>query len=168
MQEECGEDASATGEWCGELSHLFIAEAAGADMVECDRAHFVAGHGIEGDRYAHGVGYYSYRPHEDRQVTLIETETLDALARDHGIEFSPAETRRNLVTRGVPLNHLVGRRFRVGDVVLYGGRLNIPCKYLERLVDKPVFKPLLNRSGLNCQILNDGWVYPRDPIRPLG
>ena len=78
------------------------------------------------------------------------------MARDFGIHFSPAEHRRNLTTRGVPLNHLVGRYFRVGECVLFGGHLNVPCRYLEDLVGKKVFKPLLNRSGLNCRIVVGG------------
>jgi len=129
-------------------------------------ARLVAGVGIEGDRYATRTGTYSVRHHVDREVTLIEFETLEALERDHGIALAPHEHRRNLTTRGVPLNHLVGRRFRVGECVLYGGRLNVPCQYLEDLLGKKVFKPLINRSGLNCQIVTGGIVRPGDPIEP--
>jgi MOSC domain-containing protein YiiM len=99
-------------------------------------------------------------------VTLIEIETLEALERDHEICLPPNETRRNLVTRDVPLNHLVGRSFSVGDVVLHGGRLNIPCQYLENLLGKPVFKLLIHRSGLNCQIVRGGIIRKRDRILP--
>jgi MOSC domain-containing protein YiiM len=152
--------------WGGVLEHCFLADIAGAEMLEIAEATLVAGVGVEGDRYATGKGHYCYLPHEDRQVTLIEIETLEALGRDHGIELSPQETRRNLVTRGVPLNHLVGRRFRVGDALLYGGRLNVPCKYLEDLLDKPVFNPLINRSGLNCQIIEGATVRAGDRIVP--
>lgn len=100
--------------------------------------------------------------HIDRQATLIEFETLEALARDHGVELAPHEHRRNLSTRGVPLNHLVGRYFRVGDCVL----LNVPCRYLEDLVGKKVFKPLLNRSGLNCRIVVGGIIRVGQLIEP--
>ncbi len=100
------------------------------------------------------------------QVTLIEIETIEAIRRDHGIALEPHETRRNLTTRGVPLNHLVGQRFRVGEVILYGGRLNVPCKYLDELLDRPLFNPLLNRSGLNCQIVRGGHIRPGDVIEP--
>lgn len=129
-------------------------------------AKLIAGVGIEGDRYATGRGYYSKTPRADRQVTLIEVETLEALARDHGIELAPNETRRNLTTRGVPLNHLVGRRFRVGAALLLGARLNVPCKYLEQVTGKPVYAPLINRSGLNCEILEGGIVRTGDVLRP--
>jgi MOSC domain-containing protein YiiM len=71
-----------------------------------------------------GTGTYSKKEHIDRQVTLIEVEVLEALARDRSIDLAPHEHRRNITTRGVPLNHLVRRYFRIGDCVLYGGRLN--------------------------------------------
>ena len=95
-------------------------------MEALPEATLIGGVGIEGDRYATGLGTYSKRPHIDRQVTLIEVEVLEAIARDRGIELAPHEHRRNLTTRGVPLGHLVGQYFRVGDCVLYGGRMNVP------------------------------------------
>jgi MOSC domain-containing protein YiiM len=152
--------------WQGQLLHIHIAPAAGAPMRRLEHASLVAGVGIDGDRYAARTGTYSAKHHIDRQVTLIEAETLEALARDHGIELAPGEHRRNLTTRGAPLNHLVGRYFRVGDCVLYGGRLNVPCRYLEDLVGKQVFKPLINRSGLNCRILVGGVIRAGDAVAP--
>ena len=129
-------------------------------------ARLVPGIGIEGDRYATRTGTYSDRHNVDREVTLIEFETLEALARDHAIELAPHEHRRNLTTRGVPLNHLVGRYFRVGECVLRGERLNVPCLYLEDLLGKKVFKPLVNRSGLNCRIEKGGTIRPGAAIEP--
>ena len=153
--------------WEGQLLHICIAEQASVEMDELAEAKLIAGVGIEGDRYATGKGYYSYKPHQDRQVTLIEIETLEAIRRDNGIEVLPHESRRNLTTRGVPVNHLVGREFCVGDVVLFGGRLNVPCKYLDELLDRPLFNLLLNRSGLNCRIVKGGVIRRGDIIRPL-
>ena len=144
--------------WQGELLHIHVASNAAAPMEELREARLVAGIGIEGDRYATGRGTYSKKQHLDRQVTLIEIEVLEAIARDRGIELAPSEHRRNLTTRGVPLGHLVGQYFRVGDCVLYGGRMNVPCLYLETLLGKKVFKPLLNRSGLNCRIVMGGII----------
>ena len=132
-------------------------------MDALPKARLVAGIGIEGDRYATRLGTYSEKHHLDRQVTLIEVEVLETLARDCSIELAPHEHRRNLTTRGVPLSHLVGQYFRIGDCVLYGGRLNVPCLYLENLIAKKVFKPLLNRSGLNCRIVIAGII--RTPER---
>ncbi len=150
--------------WQGELLHIHVAPKASSPMQPLAEARLIAGTGIEGDRYATRLGTYSNKHHIDRQATLIEVETLEALARDRGIALDPHEHRRNLTTRGVPLNHLVGRYFRVGECVLYGGRLNVPCMYLQNLVGKQVLKPLLNRSGLNCRIIVGGVVRTGDRI----
>ena len=153
--------------WSGSLQHVFVCGTAGEEMHELQHATLVAGRGIDGDRYFLGTGHYSDHPHPDRQITLIEQEALDALHRDHGIHLGAEESRRNLVTVGVPLNHLVGKRFTVGDIMLYGGRLNTPCMYLEQLIGKPVFDPLIHRSGLNCRILTSGRIHRGDPILPV-
>jgi MOSC domain-containing protein YiiM len=150
--------------WQGELLTIHIAPQASAPMVALSEVRLVAGIGLEGDRYATRLGTYSKNHHIDRQVTLIEVEVLEALARDRDIELAPHEHRRNLTTRGVPLSHLVGQYFRIGDCVLYGGRLNVPCIYLENLIAKKVFKPLLNRSGLNCRIVVGGMIRAHDRI----
>jgi len=154
------------GGFTGVLLAIHTAPEASAPMAGRDAARLIEGVGIEGDRYATARGTYSHRPHADRQVTLIEMETLDALRRDHGIDLAPHETRRNLTTAGVPLNHLVGREFRIGEVVLVGGRLNVPCQYLDDLLGKPAFKPLIHRSGLNCRIVKGGTIRPGEMIRP--
>jgi hypothetical protein len=158
--------------WSGRLLHIHIAEAASYEMEELEEANCVAGKGIEGDRYFKGIGTYSPKP-DVREVTLIEMEVLEALARGdppfpgEKVTLEPIDHRRNLTTRGVPLNHLVGKRFKVGDVVLKGGRLNFPCKYLEELLGLPVYTPLLNRSGLNCSIEIGGIIRKGDPIVPV-
>ena len=150
--------------WQGELLRIHIAPRASAPMRALDEARLEAGAGIEGDRYATRLGTYSHRHHVDRQATLIEVETLEALARDRHIVLAAHEHRRNLTTRGVPLNHLVGHYFRVGSCVLYGGRLNVPCVHLETVVGKKVLKPLLNRSGLNCRVVLGGRARVGDRI----
>ena len=156
----------------GRLLHIHIAPAASFEMEEIDEARFVAGRGIEGDRYYLGTGTYSPKP-DFREVTLFEIEVLDALARNDPplqvgpIRLEPADHRRNLTVRGVPLNHLVGKRFRVGEAILYGGRLNFPCRYLEELLGLLVYLPLYNRSGLNCRIERGGIVRPGDPVEPI-
>ncbi len=159
--------------WRGVLLHIHIAEAASFEMEELAAARCVAGRGIEGDRYFLGTGTYSPKP-DVREVTLIEQEALDALARNDPplqagpVVLRPEDHRRNLTVRGVPLNHLVGRRFAVGEVVLRGGRLNFPCRYLEELLGLELFLPLYNRSGLNCAIERGGVIRPGDPIELLG
>ena len=103
----------------GRLLHIHVAPTASVAMVEVAEAILVAGRGIEGDRYFLGTGTYSRKP-DIREVTLFEMEVLDALLRNDPplqagpITIAPADHRRNLTVLGVPLNHLVGRRFRVG------------------------------------------------------
>jgi MOSC domain-containing protein YiiM len=151
----------------GVLLHICIAEAGSQPMQELPEARLLEGVGIEGDRYATGKGHYSKLPRADRQVTLIEIETIEAIVRDHRIPLAPQETRRNLTTRGAPLNHLVGRRFRVGAAILHGERLNVPCKYLDGLLGRELYGPLTNRSGLNCTIVRGGVIRPGDPVEPV-
>ncbi|HSF93804.1 MAG TPA: MOSC domain-containing protein [Thermohalobaculum sp.] len=153
--------------WDGTLEHIHITARGRAPMQPLAEARLVAGRGIDGDRYFLGTGTYSQKPEPGRQVTLIEAETLEALARDHGLELGVGEHRRNLTVRGVALNHLVGRRFRVGPVVLEGARLNKPCKYLELVTGKTVYEALIHRSGLNCIIVDGGTIRPGDPVTPL-
>ena len=156
----------------GTLLHIHIAEAAAADMKELLSAELVEGKGIKGDRYFQGTGTYSPIP-DIRDVTIIEQEMLDALEQNQppiqkeSIILKPHEHRRNLTTKGVPLNYLVGKRFRIGDAILEGGRLNFPCKYLEDLLNRPLVLPLYNRSGLNCRVVKGGVIRQQDIIVPL-
>lgn len=152
--------------WQGKLLNIHTAPEGGAPMVARETASLAAGEGIEGDRYRLGNGKYSAIP-DIRDVTLIEVETLIALKRDHDIELSVDEHRRNLTSENVPLNHLVGRQFRVGDVVLEGGRLNWPCRYLELLTKKTVCDLMMHRSGLNCRIVEGGTIRLGDKITPI-
>ena len=156
----------------GKLLHIHIAPSASYEMEELQHAELIAGRGIVGDRYFNGTGTYSPKP-DIREVTLFDVDVLDALERNDPplqsapIKLTPAEHRRNLTVRGVPLNHLVGKRFKVGEVILKGGRLNFPCKYLEELLGMPLYLPLYNRSGLNCSIEVGGIIKPGDMIEPL-
>jgi MOSC domain-containing protein YiiM len=151
--------------WQGQLLHIHTAAAGRAPMLAHPSATLIQGVGIDGDRYATGKGKYSEFP-DIREVTLIEAETLEALQRDHDIVLDPSEHRRNLTTRDVPLNHLVGRQFWVGDVLLLGGRLNTPCRYLDLVTKKTVCDLMLFRSGLNCSILQGGKIETGAIILP--
>lgn len=150
--------------WQGRLLHMHTTPKGGAPMVAQDKITLIPGVGIEGDRYALGTGKYS--PLVDiREVTLIEIETLEALKRDHDIDLSVEDHRRNLTTRDVPLNHLVGKTFWVGEVQLRGGRLNTPCRYLDLLLGKKVCDLLEHRSGLNCSIVRGGTLEAGVSVR---
>jgi len=157
---------ASTNSWRGEARYLHLASAAGAPMQVRDALDLVAGQGVVGDRYMDGIGFYSDRPEEGRQITLFEQEALDALKRDHGIDLAPHEHRRNVTTSGVPLTHLVGKRLRIGAALVEATRLSVPCQRLVELTGKKVFKPLINRSGLNCRILQGGTIRPGDVVEP--
>ena len=150
----------------GSVTGLYIAAASGAPMERLARAEVVAGRGIPGDRYFDGRGYYSHvRPLTGRRLTLIEGEALEALARETGIVLGPHECRRNLVTRGIRLEYLIGRRFRVGAIECYGERLCPPCGYLEKLTGlKGVNRGLTDRGGIRAEILLDGEIAIGDVV----
>jgi MOSC domain-containing protein YiiM len=133
-------------------------------MRSVDRIGAIAGVGLEGDRYALGTGHYSGDPRVDRHVTLIEAEEIEALATGPGIVLAPSETRRNVTTRGIRLNELVGRRFRIGGVECEGTRLCEPCQYLTDLLGKPILAPLVHRAGLRARILTDGELALGDEV----
>ncbi len=160
--------APRTPGWNGTVSHLHITARAFLPMRQQESIELVAGRGILGDRYMLGCeqGFYSEKPEEGRQVTLFESEVLDAILRDYKIELLPEEHRRNITTVGVPLNWLVGRRFRIGPCLVEATRLSVPCRHIEQILDKPVFDPMVHRSGLNCRILEGGIVRVGDGIGP--
>lgn len=137
-------------------------------MEQLTEVEAIAVQGLVGDRYSAGVGTYSDRPGRDRQLTLIEEETIIAIERERGIALAPGDTRRNLVTRGVALNHLVGRRFEIGPVVLEGVRLCEPCDHLQRLTQKGVLSALIHRGGINAEILVSGTIRAGDRVHVVG
>ena len=156
----------------GKLLFIHIAEQASSNMKELKEAILVEGKGIKGDRYYNNTGKYSSIP-DIREITIIENEVLNALKENQPplqkdkIILKPNEHRRNLTCQGVPLNYLVGKRIKIGEVILEGGRLNFPCKYLADLLNKPLLLPLYNRSGLNCKIIKGGRIRINDEIKPV-
>jgi len=136
-------------------------------MEARDRVDATAGAGLDGDRYAAGTGTYSGTGRGPRDVTLIEREAIDAVRdpNDGGVDVREGETRRNLVTEGVALNHLVGRTFRVGALRMRGVRLAEPCAYLEQLTRHPgVRAAMVHRGGLRAEVLDDGELRVGDAI----
>jgi MOSC domain-containing protein YiiM len=149
--------------WQGTVESIYIASAAKAPMEARNEVRAIPGLGLEGDRYALRQGTF-YKPLPDYELTLIEAEAVEAMRREYGIELTPAESRRNLVTRGVPLNHLVGREFHIGGVKIRGIRLCEPCSHLEALTGRPVIKGLRHRGGLRAQILSEGVIHAGDRV----
>jgi MOSC domain-containing protein YiiM len=132
-------------------------------MRAVQQAEAIPGVGLEGDRYANRQGTF-YKPEPDFELTLIEAEAIEALRREYGVELAAGEARRNVVTRGVPLNHLVGREFRIGAVKIRGIRLCEPCDHLQGLTGRPLIKGLRHRGGLRAQILSRGAISVADLI----
>ena len=149
----------------GRIESIHIATTAEATMRGVSQITAIAGVGLEGDRYATRTGSFSAKPKPGRQITLVEAEAIEALERELGLKLAPGETRRNLVTRGVALNHLVGREFRVGAVRLRGHELCEPCGDLARMTGKPQILPgLVHRGGLRAEILEGDLIRVGDPI----
>ena len=140
----------------GQLIGIFIGSHKATDLDAVESAEAVAGRGLVGDRYFLKQGTFSDKDVPDREVTLIEIEALEGLTREYDVALQPAQARRNLLTRGVPLNHLVGRNFTAGGVVLHGIRLCEPCGHLAKLTCKGVEKGLAHRGGLRAQIVGGG------------
>ncbi|MBI3106883.1 MAG: MOSC domain-containing protein [Candidatus Rokubacteria bacterium] len=153
--------------WRGHVVSIHVAGEASAPMDTLAEARAVPGRGLEGDRYFLGTGFYSNRPGVGgREITLIETETLDALAKTLNIKLPAVESRRNIAMSGAPLNHLVDREFWVGEVRLLGTRLCEPCMHLEQLTGlQGVMSGLVHRGGLRARILNEGVIRTGDAIR---
>ncbi len=140
----------------GQLIGIFLAPRKAGDLQPLQRVEAVAGRGLLGDRYFLKEGTFSPKGGVDREVTLIESEALEGLAKEYELTLTPAQARRNLLTRGVPLNHLVGSTFTVGSVVLRGIRLCEPCGHLEKLTCKGVRAGLIHRGGLRAQVVAGG------------
>jgi MOSC domain-containing protein YiiM len=151
----------------GEVLSIQVASDGALQLVNVEQVDAIAGMGLQGDRYYNRTGTYSNKHNESREATFIESEALEALARDYKIELAGSESRRNITTRGVALNHLVGRKFKVGAAVFRGIRLCEPCAHLEEISGKQVRKGLIHRGGLRAQIVTSGLVRVGDLVEAL-
>jgi len=156
MVAECGALSA------GRLAGIYIVGQRGAMPSAVLAAQARAGRGLVGDRYHDGVGTWSQWPGAGRDVTLIAAEILAQLAPRYRI--SAAESRRNLLTRGVDLDALVGREFRIGSVWFRGQRPCEPCAHLERLTRPGMASQLRGRGGLRADVLSDGWLRCGDAL----
>lgn len=152
--------------WQGIVESIYVAPAAKAAMCRVETVKAIPGVGLEGDRYAMKQGTF-FEPKPDRELTLIEAEAIEALKRDYGIDIEAGNARRNVVTRGVALNHMVEREFRIGNVRIRGIRLCEPCGHLEGLTGQPVIKGLRHRGGLRAQILSEGLIRTGETISAI-
>ena len=142
----------------GQVEGIYISTEHGELPEPVESVNAVAGRGLEGNRY-----FFDDAP-PGQAITLIAAEAVEAMEREHGISIEPRESRRNVVTRGVDVNDLVGKRFRVGDVECLGVELCEPCTTLEGMTKPGVIKGLVHRGGLNADILTDGPINVGDAV----
>ena len=149
----------------GRVVSIHVAPDRGAPTTSMAQVRAVPGKGLVGDRHFGRAESDPDAPRPDREITLVEVEAIEALARDYGVRLEPGDARRNIVTRGVALNHLVERQFTVGEVALLGLRLCEPCAHLGELTHESVLRGLAHRGGLRAQILTEGVIRVGDEVR---
>jgi MOSC domain-containing protein YiiM len=144
----------------GRVEGIFVTETSGHVPQPIERVRAVAGSGLVGNRYFYADG----NAPPGRAITLVAAEAVEAFVNETGIELTPAETRRNVLTRGIDVNALVGKRFRIGDVECIGVELCEPCSHLESMTKPGVIKGLVHRAGLNADVLKDGEISVGDAV----
>ncbi|MDP9139524.1 MAG: MOSC domain-containing protein [Pseudomonadota bacterium] len=148
----------------GHIQHIFIAPARGAPMLALSEVEAIAGCGLAGDRYADAAN----RKSPDYQLTLIEIENIEAFAQASGLALNPDDPRRNLVTLGIQLNALCGKRFKIGTVELEGLELCEPCATFAQRTHPEVVRFFVHRGGLRCRILSGGVFRVGDALAESG
>jgi MOSC domain-containing protein YiiM len=144
----------------GRVEAIFITETHGEVPQPIERVRAVAGGGLVGNRYFYADGDAP----PGRAITLVAAEAVEAFVDETGIEVTAAETRRNVLTRGIDVNALVGKRFRIGEIECMGVELCEPCTHLEGMTKPGVIKGLVHRAGLNADVLNDGDIAVGDVV----
>ena len=150
----------------GQLLAIAIARQAKGPMENLESVEVVVGQGLRGDRYGEGVGAAQFkgRRKPENEVTLIAREAIEAANDEFNFTIEHLETRRNLLTEGVPLNEMVGQTFRIGQVVLKGLELCEPCGYLERRTFAGIKAALKHRGGLRCCVIDGGEIQVGDEV----
>jgi MOSC domain-containing protein YiiM len=144
----------------GQVEAIFVAAESGDLPTPVERVRALAGRGLEGNRYFWEDGDAP----SGQGFTLIAAEAMAAVANESDVSIEPAATRRNVLTRGIDVNDLVGKRFRIGDVECEGVELCEPCAHLESMTQPGVIKAFVHRGGLNADILSDGEIAVGDPV----
>lgn len=148
----------------GIVKAIYIANAKGEPTTLVDQVHVIPGLGIEGDRYYQLLLNPDKPPKPGRELTLIELEAVEYMRDVDGVQITPEQTRRNIITSGITLNDLVGCEFQIGNVQLRGLRLCEPCQYLADHTDTRVLQSMVHRGGLRAEIITEGIICINDII----
>ena len=142
------------------VANICISSESGKKMESMNSIKVIANKGIVNDRY------FKEKNDKNNQITLIESENVDYYNKISGTNFIPTDFRRNVITKGISLNKLVGKEILIGEVRLKVHDLCEPCRYLQELLgEKNLVKKLLNRGGLRCELLTNGNINVNDPIK---
>jgi MOSC domain-containing protein YiiM len=140
----------------GVVEGIFFGAVDEGPLEQIEAVQVKTGAGIKGDRYG------------DKDITLFEAEAIEGLKADTGIDLQPSEIRRNVMTRGIALNDLLGHRIRVGEVEAVVTELCHPCSHLQALTQPGVLRGLVNRGGLNADVVAGGAIRVGDRVEDLG
>ena len=140
----------------GSVEAIFVGAVDEGPLEPAGQVQVQTGAGIDGDRYG------------DKDITLFEAEAIEGLEADTGIKLRPSEIRRNVMTRGIALNDLLGHRIRVGEVEAVVTELCHPCSHLQKLTQPGVLRGLVNRGGLNADVVAGGAIKVGDEVVDLG
>lgn len=151
----------------GEVVAIHVAGTHSKPVEAREEVNVVAGRGIRGDRHFISTDSPARSPGAGEDLTLIAAEAVDAVGCEFDIELGPGEHRRNVTTRGIALDDLVGERFRIGDAHCQGVMRCEPCRHLERLTEDGVIKALVHRGGLRADVLDSGTVHVGDHVERL-
>ncbi len=147
----------------GVVEGIYVARGGSAAMERVEEVNTIEGCGIEGDRYCEGTGYWT--PYGDVcEVTLISSEDLDYIENELGIRVKNGEHRRNIITRGVRLEDLRGRRFKIGETILEYDRPRPPCRHVQDLSEPGMTRALKGRGGICARVIEAGKIQARDTI----
>ena len=147
----------------GVIEEIYLAREGSVPMERVEEVRIIEGRGIEGDRYCEGTGFWTLYG-DVCEVTLISSEDLDYIESELGISVKNGEHRRNVVTRGIRLDDLRGKRFRIGEAVLEYDRPRPPCRHVQDLTEPGMTRALRGRGGICAGVVEGGTIRAHDAI----
>ncbi len=146
----------------GIVERIYVVPRGGEDMQRVSQVEALANCGLQGDRYCKRTGYWT--DVDECQVTLIASEDLEEIEKAVGVRVGNGEHRRNLITRGIQLENLNGKRFQVGQAVLEYDRPRPPCSYIQSITEPGMTRALVGRSGICARVVQSGLIRDEDTI----